>query len=63
MTRPIVSRSLDEMCGTVVVHGPREPAQALLDYLEAVDSINDFLDGLPAVTREPAVVFVENPIC
>jgi len=31
----------------------------LLDYLEAGDTINDFLDGFPAVTRAQVVTFLE----
>jgi uncharacterized protein (DUF433 family) len=33
--------------------------QTLLDYLEAGDTINDFLDGFPSVTRAQVVTFLE----
>jgi uncharacterized protein (DUF433 family) len=33
------------------------PVQTLLDYLEAGDSIDDFLEGFPSVTRQRAVEF------
>ena len=33
--------------------------QTLLDYLEAGDSIDDFLEGFPTVTREKVVAFLE----
>ena len=59
MKQPIVSRNLDVMSGTAVVHGTRIPVQTLLDYLEAGETINDFLDGFPSVTREHVIAFLE----
>ena len=47
------------MGGTPVFFGTRVPVQTLLDYLEAGDTINDFLDGFPAVTRAQVVTFLE----
>ena len=47
------------MGGTVVFHGTRVPVQTLLDYLEAGESIDDFLEGFPSVTRERVVAFLE----
>jgi uncharacterized protein (DUF433 family) len=47
------------MGGTVVFHGTRVPVQTLLDYLEAGESINDFLAGFPSVTREQVIAFLE----
>ena len=40
-------------------HGTRVPVQTLLDYLEAGESIDDFLEGFPSVTREHVVAFLE----
>lgn len=45
--------------GTAVFSGTRVPVQTLLDYLEAGDSIDDFLDGFPSVTREQVLSFLE----
>jgi uncharacterized protein (DUF433 family) len=59
MEQPIVSRSPDVMGGTVVFHGTRVPVQTLLDYLEAGESIDDFLQGFPSVTREQVIAFLE----
>ena len=42
--------------GTPVLVGTRVPVQSLLDYLEAGDSLDDFLDHFPSVSREQAVV-------
>ena len=57
--RPIVSRDPDVMGGTAVFHGTRVPVRALLDYLEAGESIDDFLEGFPSVTREHVIAFPE----
>ena len=47
------------MGGTPVFAGTRVPIQTLLDYLEGGDSINDFLDGFPSVTRDQVIQFLE----
>ena len=48
------------MGGAAVFRGTRVPAQTLLDYLEAGDSIDEFLAGFPSVTREQVIVFLES---
>ena len=48
------------MGGTVVFHGTRVPVQTSLDYLEAGESIDDFLEGFPSVKREQIVAFLED---
>lgn len=40
--------------------GTRVPFQALLDYLEGGQSLNDFLDDFPSVTREAAIHALEH---
>ena len=47
------------MGGTPVFAGTRVPVQTLLDYLEAGDSIDDFLEGFPTVSREQVIAFLE----
>jgi len=59
MKQPIVSCRPDVMGGTAVFHGTRVPVQTLLDYLEAGESIDDFLEGFPSVTREHVIAFLE----
>jgi len=59
MKKPIVSCSPKVMGGTAVFYGTRVPVQTLLDYLEAGDSIDDFLEGFPTVTREQLIAFLE----
>ncbi len=47
------------MGGTPVFRGTRVPVQTLMDYLEAGQSISDFLEGFPTVSKEQAVAFLE----
>ena len=55
----IVSAAPDVMSGTTVFSGTRVPLQTLLDYLEAGESIEDFLAGFPTVRREQVIAFLE----
>jgi len=59
MGLPVVSSTPEAMGGTPVFPGTRVPVQTLLDYLEAGDTIDDFLAGFPTVTREHVVAFLE----
>ena len=54
-----ISLAPDVLGGTPVFAGTRAPFQTLLDYLEAGESIDDFLDGFPSVKREQVVSFLE----
>lgn len=56
---PIISISPEIMGGTPVFTGTRVPIQTLLDYLKAGESIDDFLDGFPTVTREQVIALLE----
>jgi uncharacterized protein (DUF433 family) len=47
------------LSGTPVFVGTRVPVRTLLDYLEAGDSLNAFLEDFPGVQREQAVQFLE----
>jgi len=59
MAKPIITCSPDVMGGAPVFAGTRVPVQTLLDYLEAGETIDDFLEGFPTVTREQVVAFLE----
>jgi uncharacterized protein (DUF433 family) len=59
MKQPIISRSPDIMGDSAVFRGTTVPVQTLLDYLEAGESIDDFLAGFPSVTREHVIAFLE----
>ena len=54
-----ISVAPDVLGGTPVFVGTRVPVQTLLDYLEAGESIDDFLAGFPSVKREQIVSFLE----
>jgi uncharacterized protein (DUF433 family) len=59
MTQAVVSRDSDVMGGAPVFAGTRVPVQTLLDYLDAGDTIDDFLEGFPTVSREQVIAFLE----
>jgi len=47
------------MHGVPIFKGTRVPVQALIDHLEAGDSLEVFLESFPSVSREQAVAFIE----
>jgi uncharacterized protein (DUF433 family) len=51
MAQAIV-RDPEIMHGTPVFRGTRVPVQTLFDYLEAGDTLKDFLEGFPTVSRD-----------
>jgi uncharacterized protein (DUF433 family) len=59
MERSVISRDPEIMGGMPVFSGTRVPVQTLFDYLEAGDSIDDFLEGFPSVTRDQIIAFLE----
>jgi uncharacterized protein (DUF433 family) len=59
MREPIVTSSPDIMSGTPVFAGTRVPVQALIDYLEGGETIDDFLAGFPTVKRKQVIAFLE----
>ena len=57
--QPLVTSAPDILSGTPVFAGTRVPIQALIDYLEGGETIDDFLAGFPTVKREQVVAFLE----
>ncbi|HYU26717.1 MAG TPA: DUF433 domain-containing protein [Thermoanaerobaculia bacterium] len=57
--KQIVHSDPEILGGTPVFAGTRVPVQALLDFLEGGDTIEDFLDNYPGVSRDQAVAFLE----
>ncbi len=55
----IVHSDPDIMGGTPVFVGTRVPLQNLVDALEGGESIEDFLEGFPTVTRAQAIAVIE----
>lgn len=47
------------MGGTPVFAGTRVPVQTLIDYLEGGETIDDFLEGFPTVSRQQIISFLE----
>ena len=59
MAQPIVTVSPEILSGTPVFTGTRVPVQALIDYLEGGETIDDFLAGFPTVERTQVVAFLD----
>jgi len=57
--RKIMHSDPEVLGGVPVFVGTRVPVKALYDYLEAGDSLDEFLDDFPSVTREQAVAALE----
>lgn len=55
----IISSDPEVQGGAVVFAGTRVPLKNLIDYLEAGDSLEEFLDDFPSVRREQAVAALE----
>jgi uncharacterized protein (DUF433 family) len=48
----IIVKDPDILGGTPVFRGTRVPVQALFDSLESGETLEEFLEGFPSVTRE-----------
>ena len=59
MSQSVICRDPEVMGGTPVFGGTRVPVQTLIEYLEAGDSIDEFLEGFPTVTRAQVIAFLE----
>ncbi|MDZ4804483.1 MAG: DUF433 domain-containing protein [Candidatus Eisenbacteria bacterium] len=59
MANLIVTSSPDILSGTPVFAGTRVPVQALIDYLEGGETIDDFLAGFPTVEKAQVVAFLD----
>jgi uncharacterized protein (DUF433 family) len=54
-----ITRDPEIMHGIPVFRGTRVPVQTLFDYLEGGDSLDEFLEGFPTVSRELALQALE----
>jgi uncharacterized protein (DUF433 family) len=59
VNQSVVKIDPEIMSGAPCFAGTRVPIQNLIDYLEGGDSIEDFLEGFPTVSREQVVAFLE----
>jgi uncharacterized protein (DUF433 family) len=60
-----ITKDQNILGGTPVFRGTRVPVQTLFDYLAGGESLEDFLEGFPTVSRELAVAALEaaNSFC
>jgi len=59
MTQSIINRDPEILGGTPVFKGARVPVKAIFDYLDAGNSLEEFLDDFPSVKRDQAVGLLE----
>jgi len=57
--KPLVTRSDDRAWGATVFAGTRVPVDTLFEYLEAGDTLDEFLRQFPTITRKQAVAVLE----
>jgi uncharacterized protein (DUF433 family) len=55
----VIQSDPDILGGAPVFVGTRVPVKTLLDYLEAGDRLDEFLDHFPSVSRQQAVAALE----
>lgn len=55
----VVSRDPEVMNGALVFAGTRVPVEVLVQHLKAGDTLDDFLDDFPSVSREQATAFLD----
>jgi uncharacterized protein (DUF433 family) len=58
----IIVKDQDILGGTPVFRGTRVPFQALLDYLEGGETIDEFLDDFPTVSKDAAIAALTGQI-
>ena len=59
MKAALIISDPDILDGTPVFSGTRVPVKNLTDCLESGDSIDDFLEDFPTVTRAQVIAFLE----
>jgi uncharacterized protein (DUF433 family) len=59
MGEKLITRDPDVLDGAAVFAGTRVLVKTLTDYLEAGDSIDDFLEDFPSVSREQVIAFLD----
>lgn len=55
----LIVRDADVPGGTPVFAGTRVPVGTLIDYLEGVQPLDEFLDDFPTVTHDQATALLE----
>lgn len=54
-----ITRDPEVMHGAPVFRGTRVPVRTLFEYLEGGESLDDFLEGFPTVSRALAIQVLE----
>ncbi len=57
--KSVVKIDPEIMSGTPCFVGTRVPARTLIDYIEGGDTLEDFLEQFPTVSREQAIAYLE----
>lgn len=55
----VVSRDPEVVSGALVFKGTRVPVEILIQHLTAGDTLEEFLEGFPGVSREQAIAYLE----
>ena len=55
----VIIKDPEILGGEPVFRGTRVPFKILMDYLEGGDTLDQFLDQYPSVTREVAIAAIE----
>ena len=55
----VIVKNPDILGGTPVFRGTRVPIQNLFDYLEGGETLEDFIEGFPTVSRESAIAALQ----
>jgi uncharacterized protein (DUF433 family) len=59
LPEPLITISPEYLSGEPVFTGTRVPVQALFDYIEGGDPLDEFLDDFPDVSREHAIAVLD----
>lgn len=59
MNHEVIEINPEKVSGVPVFAGTRVPIKILFGYIEGGETLEDFLDGFPPVTREQAVSVIE----
>jgi uncharacterized protein (DUF433 family) len=57
--RSVVKIDPEIMSGTPCFAGTRVPARSLIDYIEGGDTLDEFLEDFPTVSRKQAIAYLE----
>jgi uncharacterized protein (DUF433 family) len=59
MRAKVVVTDPEVMGGTPCFVGTRVPVQTFIEYIEGGETVDDFLEGFPTVSRDQVIAFLE----